>query len=84
MKRVIVYIDSLVLKGFDHEDRHTIAAGLQQELTQLFAEPQTAQSLADRGDVTRLKVGNIVINQGTKPLQVGVEAAQGIGREIKK
>ena len=84
MKRVIVHIDSLVLKGFNHEDRHAIAAGLQQELTQLFAEPQTTQALADRGDVSRLKVGSIIINQGSKPQQVGVDAARAIGRDMKK
>ena len=84
MKRVIVHIDSLVLRGFNHEDRHAIAAGLQQELTQLFAEPQATQSLADRGDVSRLRVGNITINQGSKPQHIGVEAARGIGREMKK
>ena len=59
MKRVIVHIDSLVLRGFNHEDRHAIAAGLHQELTQLFSEPQTAQSLTDRADVSTLRVGNI-------------------------
>ena len=84
MKRVIVHIDSLVLKGFNHEDRHAIAAGLQRELTQLFAQPQTAQTLTDRGDVSRLKIGNITINQGSKPQQVGVEAARGIAQEMKK
>ena len=84
MKRVIVHIDSLVLRGFNHEDRHAIAAGLQQELTQLFAEPQTAQSLMDRDNVSRLRVGSITINQGSKPQQVGVEAARGIGRGMKK
>ena len=84
MTRVILHIDRLVLKGFNHEDRYAIAAGLQQELTQLFAEPQTVQSLTDRGDVSRLRIGNININQGSKPQQVGVEAARGIGRQMKK
>ena len=32
MKRVVVHIDRLVLKGFRHEDRHDIAVGLQAEL----------------------------------------------------
>lgn len=84
MKRVIVHIDSLVLRGFKHEDRHAIATGLQQELTQMFADPHTAQQLAAQGDVSRLRVGNIHINPDSKPQGVGVAAARGIGREMKK
>lgn len=84
MKRVIVHIDSLVLRGFRHEDRHDIAAGLQQELGQLFAVPRAAQQFTARGDVSRLKVGDIQIAPGSKPEQIGAEAARGIGREIKK
>ena len=84
MKRVIVHIDSLVLKGFQHEDRHAIAAGLQQELSLLFADLHTTQQLTSKGDVSRLRVGNININPGAKPQGVGVEAARGIGREMAK
>lgn len=84
MKRVIVHIDSLVLKGYKHEDRHAIAEGLQQELTQLFANPHAAQQVTTKGDVSRLRVGNININPGSKPQGVGVEAARGIGREMQK
>jgi hypothetical protein len=84
MKRVIVHIDNLVLKGFKHEDRHAIAAGLQQELSLLFTDPQAAQQLTAKGDVSRLPVGSININPGAKPQSVGVEAARGIGREMTK
>ena len=84
MKRVVLHIDSLVLKGFRHEDRHGIAEGLQQELTRLFADPQAAQQLTANGDVSRLRVGSIRIGQGSKPLHVGVEAARAIGKGMKK
>ena len=84
MKRVIVHIDSLVLRGFHHEDRHAIAAGLQQELARLFADPHVAQQFTARGDLSRLRVGSIDINPTAKPQGVGVEAARGIGREMKK
>lgn len=84
MKRVIVHIDSLVLRGFKHEDRHAIVAGLQQELAQMFADPNAAQQLTAKGDMSRLRVGNININPGAKPQGIGVSAARSIGREIKK
>ena len=84
MKRVVVHIDSLVLKGFPYEDRHVIAAGLQQELARLFVDPHAAQQLTAKGDVSRLQVGNISIDPGLNPQGVGVEAARKIGQEIRK
>lgn len=82
MKRVIVHIDRLVLKGFRPEDRHAIAAGLQRELAMLFADPQAFRQLTSRGDLSRLRVGGVRIDQGLKPQGVGVEMARGIGREM--
>jgi hypothetical protein len=84
MKRVVLHIDSLVLKGFKHEDRHGIAEGLQQELGQLFSNHQAAQQLMANGDVSRLRVGNVRIGQNTKPQRVGSQVAQGIGKGINK
>ena len=84
MQRVIVHIDSLVLKGFRHEDRHALALGLQQELSQWFADPQVAGQLATTGDVSRLRVGNININPGSPPQRVGSQVAQSIGKGMKK
>ncbi len=83
MKRVVLRIDSLVLKGFQHEDRHGIAAGLQQELSRLLADPQAAQQLTANGDVSRLRLGSISIDQNSKPQRVGSQVAQGIGKGMK-
>ena len=84
MKRVVVHIDSLVLKGFRHEDRHAIAAGLQQELERVFADREAVSHLTAFGNVPRLQVGGVHIRQGSKPQRVGENVAQGIGKEIKK
>lgn len=84
MKRVVVHIDSLVLRGFRHEDRHAIAAGLQAELTRLFAEKSIASRLATTGDVSRLTIGNVDVTQGTAPEGVGRQAARGITRGITR
>ncbi|CAH1388053.1 hypothetical protein [Candidatus Nitrotoga sp. M5] len=83
MKRVVLHIDRLVLKGFRNEDRHGIAEGLQQELTRLITDSQVAQQLAVNGDVSRLRVGSIQIDQGAKPQKIGLQVAQGIGRGMK-
>lgn len=84
MKRVVIHIDRLVLKGFRHEDRHAIAAGLQQELARLLADPQAAQGLPGLGNILRLQVGRVRVSQGSKPQRVGAQVAHGIGKEFKK
>ena len=84
MKRVVVHIDRLVLKGFRHEDRHAIAAGLEQELGRVFADREAVSLLRARGDVSRLQVGGVPVEQGSRPQRVGENVAQGIGREIRK
>ena len=84
MKHVIVHIDRLVLKGFHHEDRHAIAAGLQQELGRVFADRDTVSLLSAGGDVSRLQVSGVPVEHGSKPQRVGEHVAQGIGKEIKK
>jgi hypothetical protein len=83
MKRVIVHIDSLVLKGFRHEDRHALAEGLSAELGRLLAAPNASHHLGAQDGVSRLKIGAVHIGQGAKPAAVGVQAAQGIARGIK-
>jgi len=83
MKRVILHIDSLVLRGFRHEDRHGIAEGLQQELSQMFADPQTAQQLMANGNVSRLRGGSVSIGHSAKPQCVGLQVAQNIGKGMK-
>ena len=84
MKRVVVHIDRLVLKGFRHEDRHAIAAGLQQELGRVFADREAVQHLSAMGDVSQLQVGGVHIEHGSKPQRVGEHVAQGIGKEIRE
>ena len=84
MKRVIVHIDRLVLKGFRFEDRHAIAAGLQQELGRVFSDREAVSLLRATGDVSQLQVGGVPVEQGSRPQRVGESVAQGIGKEIKK
>jgi hypothetical protein len=82
MRRVVVNIDSLVLKGFRYEDRHAIAQGLQEQLTSMLSEPGMAQRFSETGDVPRLTVGPIDNTADSKPQQIGIEAANGIGRGL--
>jgi len=52
-------------------------------LTRLFANPQAAQQLTANGDVSRLRLGSISIDQNSKPQRVGSQVAQGIGKGMK-
>ena len=84
MKRLIVHIDRLVLKGFRPEDRHAIAAGLEQELGRVFADQEAVSRLSAVGDVSRLQLDGVSVEHGSKPQRVGESVAQSIGKEIKK
>ncbi len=84
MKRVIVNIDRLVLKGFRFEDRHAIAQGLQEQLTQLLYEPGMAERMGVIGNLSRLRVAPMHLAPETKPHDVGTAAANGIGQGLSQ
>jgi hypothetical protein len=84
MKRVVVHVDRLVLKGFRHEDQHAIAAGLRQELGRVFADREAVSHVRAKGDVSGLQVGGVHIEHGSTPQRVGENVAGGIGKEMKK
>jgi hypothetical protein len=83
MKRVILHIDRLVLKGFRHEDRYAVAEALREELGRQLSSPDAVQQLASAGDSWRLNVGEVRVAVGAKPSEVGAFTARGIAREIK-
>ena len=82
MRRVVIYIDSLVLKGFRYEDRYTIAAALQDELTRVLAAPEAAQQVASLGSVPRLRLGSVDLGADAKPHQVGAETGRVVGKGL--
>jgi hypothetical protein len=84
MRRIIVNIDSLVLKGFRHEDRHAIAAALQAELTQVLAAPASTHQIATLGSVPRMRIGNVNVDANAKPQQVGSAAGNAVGKRLIK
>lgn len=84
MKRVIVHIDQLVLRGFCAQDRHAIAAGFQQQLGQVLADREALALLRFGGDMARLQVARVPLAHASPPQRVGEQVAQGIGREILK
>lgn len=81
MKRVVVHIDRLVLRGFAREDRDGIADGLRLELENRLANTGALQHLTGMSSVPRLSMGNVQITHGEKPAQVGKLIASGIVKE---
>jgi hypothetical protein len=84
MRRVRVNIESLVLKGVRYEDRHAVAAGLQQQLTQLLSESNMAHRLGEIGSIPHLRVKPVTLAADAKPQQVGKAAADGIGKGLSR
>ncbi|HMZ56207.1 MAG: hypothetical protein KF854_03305 [Nitrospira sp.] len=84
MKRVIVNIDRLVLKGFRFEDRHAIAQGLQEQLARLLADPGMAERIGTVGNLSRLRVAPIQVAPESKPHEVGTTAANGIRQGLTR
>jgi len=67
MKRVVVHIDRMVLKGFRNADAHAIGEGMRGELTRLFADPVAGERLASLGDMPNLQAGKISLSQDLRP-----------------
>lgn len=82
MKRVVVNIQSLVLKGFRFEDRHAVAQGLQEQLSRLLAEPGMAERLASLGHVARLPAGSVSVAPEVKAQLVGIVTANVIEKRL--
>jgi hypothetical protein len=82
MRRVVLHIDRLVLKGFEPGDRDRIAADLQGELGRLLADPATAGRLATLGHMPTMRSGPQSSAEGAKPQRSGISAAGAITRGL--
>jgi hypothetical protein len=84
VRRVIVNIDSLILKGFRHEDRHVIAAVVQEEIARVLAVPNAAPRLAQLGSTPQLRIGNVNLAPHANPQQTGTATGRAIGEGMIK
>ena len=84
MRRIVVNIDSLVLKGFRYEDRHAIAVAVQNELTRALSAPEAGQRIAAIVSVPRMSIGNVNIGANAKPQQIGAATGRAAGQALIK
>jgi hypothetical protein len=75
MKRIVLHIDRLVLRGFDPADGDRLAEGLRQELGALLATAETAQAMTVWQSTPRLRAGTVHIDHGAPPVRVGQRIA---------
>ena len=78
MRRVIVNIDRLVLKGVRFEDRHAIAQGLQEQLTRLLSEPGMAERIGETGSTSRLRLGDVRVTGDMRGPGIGLATGRAI------
>jgi hypothetical protein len=78
VRRVVVHIDRLVLKGIGHAAQRDVAGALQSELARLLGKSHGADNLIALGNVERLSVAPIRVAAAAAPKTLGAQAAQSI------
>jgi hypothetical protein len=84
MRRVIVHIDRMVLKGFGNADAQSIGEGMRSELARLLAQPATSHRLASLGQVSSLHAGKVRLGHDARPQAVGLSAGRAIAKGISR
>ena len=84
MKRVVVHIDRLVLKGFRNADFHAIGEAMRGELARLLADPAAGERLASLGHVSRIQAEKVNLTPDATPRRSGISAARAIAKGISR
>ena len=84
MKRIVLHIDRLVLKGFGKDDPQRIAADLKMELVRLLTESAAAGRLASLTHGSSIRVGQEYVGRGGKPERSGISAARAIAGGLSR
>lgn len=83
MRRIVLHIDRLVLRGIDHADAGAVRAALEAELRRRLAAPGTREALA-RPPAARVDAGRVRLPPGAKPASLGRASARLIARGITR
>ena len=82
MKRVVVHIERLVLRGFGEADRGELAQGLQETLAAELGQRGVAQRLSAPREVPRVDAGTVRIARGSRASRIGGDVAKAIVKGI--
>lgn len=78
-----IYIDRIVLEGFDHLNARELNQAIQQHLTNLLTEQGLPQGVAGLGEVNKLTGGQIHLASNPTTANIGKSIAGGIYQGIK-
>lgn len=81
MKRVVVHIERLVLRGLQEAAGRSVAGAIKNELVRQLSDPAVLGRLTASGRDGQLSLGTITLGAATVAT-VGTSVAQGISREI--
>jgi hypothetical protein len=82
MRRVLVHIERLVLKGFRDADAHAISGGMRGELARVLADPATGERLASLSHMSALHAGNVRLAPEVRPQLLGIAAGRALAKGI--
>jgi hypothetical protein len=83
MKRMVnVYIEELVLHGFEPGERHRIAASVEQELARLVRERGVGQPMWNPVSIDRVNGGVIHLHANQPPAATGAGISRAIYRSL--
>ena len=84
MRRVLVHIERLVLKGFRDADAdaHAISEGMRGELARVLADPATGERLASLSHMSALHAGKVRLAPEARPQLLGIAAGRALANGI--
>jgi hypothetical protein len=82
MRRVLVHIERLVLKGFRDADAHAIGEGMRGELARALADPATGERLASLSHMSALHAGKVRLAPEVRPQLLGIAAGRALAKGI--
>jgi hypothetical protein len=84
MKRIVLHIDRLVLRGFARADQDDIAEAMRVQLGELLANAAAVQNFADMPGLHRLQAGAVEVAHNARPAQIGKLIAGSIVRGTRR
>ena len=77
-----LYIDKLVLHGFQPHQRHDIVAAIEAELTRLFSEGGIAHGLQSERNIPVMNAANFSMNKNSKGKTIGNKIAGSVYKSL--
>ncbi len=78
-----IYIDKIILDGFETMNRVQLSTAIQEKLTMLITEQGFANFLPQAAEIAKLSGGPIQIGNSQKPSSIGPQIAKGIYQGVK-